>query len=284
MSALPADPAPPGGNDPFVVSLLLALALHVLVILGVGFSSPEERRHPSLPTLDLTVVTHPSRAPVKDADYLAARNQEGAGNRRQRVRAQMPQERRISAAPPPAPAPPEPKVLRQKQARRKVDVAALRPAPRRRRPAPESRHPDATLDLSRLDEQVRRSLELYSRHPRQTFISARTRETRYAEYMNQWRRKVERVGNLNYPDEARRRRLSGKLLLDVAINPDGTVHNITLLRSSGQKVLDDAAIRIVRLAAPFAPFPESIRRDTDILHITRTWEFLNGSGLSTHSR
>ena len=99
--------------------------------------------------------------------------------------------------------------------------------------------------------------------------------------MNDWVAKVERVGNLNYPDEARRQGISGSLMLQVSINTDGSVRNIRLLRSSGHKVLDDAAIRIVQLAAPYPPLPPEIRKDTDILHITRTWEFINNQGLST---
>jgi periplasmic protein TonB len=98
--------------------------------------------------------------------------------------------------------------------------------------------------------------------------------------MEAWRAKVERIGNINYPDEARRRRLSGSLLLDVALNPDGSVQEITVRRSSGHKVLDDAAIRIVELASPFAPFPPDIRGEVDVLHVTRTWKFLNSNQFS----
>lgn len=96
--------------------------------------------------------------------------------------------------------------------------------------------------------------------------------------MEAWRAKVERVGNLNYPDAARKQNLSGSLILDVALNADGSINQITVRRSSRQKILDDAAIRIVELASPFAPFPEQIRKGTDILHITRTWQFLNKRG------
>jgi len=93
--------------------------------------------------------------------------------------------------------------------------------------------------------------------------------------MEAWRAKVERVGNLNYPEAARRNKLTGSLILDVALNADGTVHQINVLRTSGSKVLDDAAIRIVELSAPFAPFPDNIKSEIDIMHITRTWQFLN---------
>lgn len=110
---------------------------------------------------------------------------------------------------------------------------------------------------------------------RHRFISTSTREYRFAAYMEEWRASVERVGNLNYPDEARQRNLSGSLILDVAIERDGRIGSIRVVRSSGQKVLDDAAVRIVRFAAPFQPFPESFGDEVDVLHITRTWQFLH---------
>jgi protein TonB len=100
--------------------------------------------------------------------------------------------------------------------------------------------------------------------------------------MDAWRAKVERIGNLNYPEEARQRRLSGSLLLDVALRPDGSVADITIRRPSGYKELDAAAVRIVKLSAPFAPFPEHIRREVDLLHITRSWQFMHTSKLTTN--
>ena len=134
--------------------------------------------------------------------------------------------------------------------------------------------------LASLNAELQQRLDSRAKRPRRKYISANTREYRYAAYMEAWRAKVERIGNINYPDEARRRRLSGNLLLDVALNPDGSVQEITVRRSSGHKVLDDAAIRIVELASPFAPFPPAIRREVDILHVTRTWKFLNSNKFS----
>ena len=99
--------------------------------------------------------------------------------------------------------------------------------------------------------------------------------------MSEWVRKVERVGNLNYPDAARREGITGKLLLDVALNPDGTIRNISVLRPSGHSLLDEAAVRIVNLAAPYAPFPPDIRKDADVLHITPTWEFSTTNRMQT---
>jgi protein TonB len=135
-----------------------------------------------------------------------------------------------------------------------------------------------SFKIASLSAEIRRKLEAKAKRPRRKFISASTKEYKYASYMEAWRAKVERVGNLNYPEAARKQNLSGSLILDVALNADGSINQITVRRSSGQKILDDAAIRIVELASPFAPFPDQVREETDILHITRTWQFLNNRG------
>lgn len=132
--------------------------------------------------------------------------------------------------------------------------------------------------LASLNAELQQRLDSKAKRLKRKYISANTREFRYAAYMEAWRAKVERVGNINYPDEARVRQLSGNLLLDVSLNADGSVIEITVRRSSGHKVLDDAAIRIVELASPFAAFPDDIREEVDILHITRTWKFVNNQG------
>ncbi len=153
-------------------------------------------------------------------------------------------------------------------------------------PEPKPENPSAeelmsrSLAMASLSAEIDRRLEAKAKRPRKDFISASTREYKYAAYMEAWRAKVERIGNLNYPEEARRKKISGTLRMTVALNADGTIHEISLDKSSGRKVLDDAAIRIVRLAAPFAPFPENISKDVDILYITRTWKFLHNSTFS----
>jgi protein TonB len=131
--------------------------------------------------------------------------------------------------------------------------------------------------IASLDAEIQNQLDAKAKRPRRKFISANTREHKYAAYMEAWRAKVERVGNLNYPDEARRQRLNGNLILDVALNADGSINEINVRRPSGHPMLDDAAIRIVRLASPYAPFPDEFVKDVDILHITRTWQFMNSS-------
>jgi protein TonB len=130
-----------------------------------------------------------------------------------------------------------------------------------------------SLEIARLEARISRDWQAYQERPRRRFIGARTQEYRFARYIEDWRQKVERLGELNYPQAARDQKLSGSLVVTVAIKADGTVEQVDINRPSGNKLLDDAARRIVQLAAPFAPFPGDIARDVDILHITRTWTF-----------
>jgi len=157
----------------------------------------------------------------------------------------------------------------------------------RKAPVTELKKPNAEQLIARSLAQAKKHYDLIdnpyfkANKPRRKYITANNKDHRFASYMEAWRAKVERVGNINYPYEARKKHLSGKLLLDVAILPDGEVQKITIRRSSGKKVLDEAAVRIVELAAPFAPLPENITREVDILHITRTWNFVNDSQFTT---
>ena len=139
---------------------------------------------------------------------------------------------------------------------------------------------DLALAAMRLQAQIDRQVEEYQKRPRKKFIGANVAEYRFAQYEEDWRAKVERVGTLNYPAEARGR-VYGNLRLTVTIRPDGNVESVELDRSSGLKVLDAAAFKIVRMATPFAVFPPNIRRDTDLLVITRTWFFGQGDKIWT---
>lgn len=139
---------------------------------------------------------------------------------------------------------------------------------------------DSVAAIARLEAQIDRRLDEFSKRPRKVQIGTRAREHRFAQYAEDWRQKVERIGTLNYPDAARGR-LYGNLVLTVSIRADGTVERIDVDRSSGHDVLDKAAIEIVRMAAPYAPFPPDIRADTDIIEITRTWSFTNSDQLRT---
>jgi protein TonB len=272
-----ADPSP-GGNsvtstDRMALAIFFAIVLHAMIILGITFSAgltkPLDK---PLPTLDITFSSHES-APPEEADYLAQTSQDGGGNTQEKVRpqeylpAQAPSvvERAAASAPD--------QVLTTNLSSAKIEQKTT--------PAPESKPKDVSaseliersMEMASLSEQINASRQAYAKQPKQVFVSARTQEFKYANYMIEWVKKVERVGNLNYPDAARREGISGKLLLDVELNPDGTVRDISVLRSSGQPVLDEAAVRIVNLAGPFLPFPPEIRKEADVLHITRTWEF-----------
>ena len=132
-------------------------------------------------------------------------------------------------------------------------------------------------EIARLNAKLVADTAAFASRPRRKAISASTQEYRYASYLEAWRRKVEAIGNLNYPEEARRRKLYGNLILQVGVRADGTLEEVRVLRSSGSTLLDEAAVRIVHLAAPFAPFPPDIRQETDFLDITRTWQFLSNN-------
>lgn len=138
-----------------------------------------------------------------------------------------------------------------------------------------------SLDAARLEAQLSKNMDAYQKRPKRKFIGARTREYRFASYVDAWRQKVEKIGNLNYPAAAKEQKLYGRLVMTVAIRADGSLEKVELNRSSGNDVLDAAARRIVELAAPYAAFPEDIREDTDIIEITRTWTFTREDTLSS---
>lgn len=134
---------------------------------------------------------------------------------------------------------------------------------------------ESALIIARMEAQIARQIEEYNKRPRKTFVGARATEVRYAMYVEDWRQKIERIGNLNYPEGARGK-IYGSLRLTVSINSDGSLAGVDLEHSSGYKILDAAAERIVHLAAPYAKFPADIRKETDVLVITRTWHFAPG--------
>jgi protein TonB len=135
---------------------------------------------------------------------------------------------------------------------------------------------DRSMEIARLEAAIRQEHQAYQERPKKRFVGARTQESRVAFYVDNWRRKIERIGNLNYPAEARQPRFVGVLRITVGIKANGEVESVEINRSSGHKFLDQAAVRIVNLAAPFDRFPDNLRVDTDILYITRTWTFSRG--------
>ncbi len=268
-------------SDRFSLTLFLAVALHAVIILGVTFGIHENQpAEQILPTLDITVANRKTEAP-EEADYLAQTSQEGAGNTSEKVDP-------LLAVPEQAPAV-EPRQTRDTPTQVVTASESEAVVIQEQQDTPESEQPDVTaaeliersMEMVNLSEQLSETMQAYAERPKQVFVSARTQEFKYANYMNEWVKKVERVGNLNYPDEARRAGISGKLMMDVALNADGTVRDIRILRPSGHPVIDEAAVRIVNLAAPYPPLPPDILKDADILHITRTWEFSTSNRLKS---
>lgn len=264
-------------GDLLATSLLLAAAAHAVVILGVTFSVPDpDKAGRGLPTLDITMVPDKSTPPPENPDYLANTNRDGTSDPAQ----QAPQPELVaSRLPKPAANESKPTPVLTKKESNTKEEHSPRQIPELKPTISASELIERSLKMIGLNDQIGQRAKSDSNEPKHTFISARTREHKYANYMAAWVAKVERIGNLNYPDGARRKGVSGTLLLDVALNSDGSIIKIKLLRSSGSEVLDAAAVRIVKLAAPFAPFPSEIRKETDVLHITRTWEFLKTNRL-----
>ncbi|MBI3776514.1 MAG: energy transducer TonB, partial [Gammaproteobacteria bacterium] len=243
----------------------------------------------------ILVPNRSERAP-ENADYLAQSNQEGGGDAADKRRPTSPNPAMVTTADDTTSPEFMPQIKQQplpEDVQREVLTAVrsdyVAPDKKPTSPqVPELKTPTAE-DLVRRGQEIARvnaSLgeisESNAKRPRPKFLTgASAKEYKYASYMADWDRKIEKVGSVNFPDEARRRNLKGDLLLDVAINPDGTIVDVTIRRSSGQKILDDAALRIVHLSAPFAPFPASFLKDFNVLHITRTWQFLPGGMLDT---
>lgn len=287
------DPLAPS-RDAFGLALVIALAVHAFVLLAVSFESEPELLRPPEKTLDITLVKpRPApEEPVERPDFLAQQDQVGSGDVAARERrtsplgnpeAQPAQTPTVAferaGAPEPAPAP-EPDVITTDRADRAVAAPPPEPTVEAEpRPRLSQLLASTQREIDRLTAELDRRSRSASAHDRRKAVNASTQEYRYASYLEAWRRKVENIGNLNYPDEARRRRLYGNLLMHVAIRADGSVERIRVVRSSGHKLLDDAAVRIVRLAAPFAPFPPDIRDEVDVLDITRTWQFLDGGNV-----
>jgi protein TonB len=274
-------------------ALGLSLALHA-ALLSVHFKFPEGMRlkHESAPLEVVLVNARTKERPAK-ADVLAQANLDRGGNVEERRRAKTP----LPVIEPPKPG----KDLADAQRRqrsleaqqqelltqmRAAQSAVPAAAPKEQGIEEPGAQPkgrdlaDLALAAMRLQAQIDRQIEEYQKRPRKKFIGANAAEYRFAQYEEDWRVKIERVGTLNYPAEARGK-VYGNLRLTVAIRPDGSVESIELDRSSGLKVLDAAAFKIVRMATPFAAFPPDIRRDTDLLVITRTWFFGQGDKIWT---
>lgn len=274
-------------NDRFTVALMLAMGLHAVVLLTVSFVYEINPLKKAAETLDVVLVNFRSEQAPEQADFLAQASQQGGGDSLEASRPSVNQSSIIPAEGE-GDMPQQLDVAPKESERDKVQVVIsenplARPTEQLTGVDQDLKDLPTAAELMQQSRQVpnllpdmQRETEWQSRLPRRRFISANTREYEFASYMQAWVAKVERVGNLNFPMEIRQRKMVGNLLMTVGISWDGSVESVDVQRSSGMPELDDAAVRIVRLAAPYSPLPDNIRSKVDVLHITRTWKFSSG--------
>ena len=278
----------------FQYAVAASLVLHAIVLFGITFRPPDLSRFDSIaPPLEVVLVNARSPGRVLHADALAQQSLDGGGNTDLDRRAKSPlpvtrqdkqvsqltlESRRVQQLEQEAK-----KLMTQLKSEARVESSATQPQPQAEtKVAPDTADIlNRSLEIARLEARISKDWDAYQKRPRRRFVGARTQEYRFARYIEDWRLKVERIGTLNYPQTARDQKIYGSLQLTVSIKADGTVDKVEINRSSGQKVLDQAALRIVELAAPYASFPPDILQDTDILSITRTWTFARSDQLFT---
>ena len=276
----------------FATALAISLMLHAIAA-AIHFSPFDLSRFADKDApLEVALVNAKSTTKPTKADILAQANLDGGGNTDQKRRAKSP----LPLVPKETPAknvtaaaqPVEAKQVERPELITQMNAQAVAPA----QPAP-NETPEPTdsptanelmqkvLEVVRLEAQIAKDWDAYQKRPKRKYLGARSEEYRFARYVEDWRLKIERVGNLNYPEAARQQKLYGSLLLTVSIRSDGSLDNVEVNRTSGQRILDAAAVKIVQMSAPFAAFPPDIKRDTDIMHITRTWTFAKGDELTS---
>ena len=269
-------------------SMTFSVVLHAFALFGIALVLPDPHKTGSLAQpLQVVLVNAKSQSKPVKADALAQADLDGGGNIAEDRQAKTPlpairDDRQFT---------PEKRtksVAQLEEESRKM-LTKLKSDYNLTLPEPEKQQSNASLsgddlvqkslEIARLEAQINKNHDAYQKLPRRKFVGARTQEFRFAQYIEDWRVKVERIGNLNYPEQARRQQLYGKLQLSVSIKADGSVENVEVSRSSGHRILDAAAERIVKLGAPYAPLPPDITKDTDILTIIRTWTFTSSDRL-----
>jgi len=266
-----------------MICLVLAIGLHAAVVLGINFGVDLNPMPRLADTLDIVLVKWRSEDEPEDADYLAQANQQGGGETVEKSRPAQPLSGELplpeqgpdpQQSTPQLPAPAEPLrevIAAESDQARQLEKTELE--------QPDLETPSAahlmrqSMNMASLQPELSRSNQWQSKLPRRKQISANTREYEFASYMSAWVDKVERVGNLNYPVELRQKKLHGDLVLLVGLRQNGSIERIEVMRSSGITEIDEAARKIVRLAAPYAPLPDNITEQVDILEIVRTWRF-----------
>ena len=282
-------------KQPIAIALAFSLVLHVFLLFGIGFTLPDPRKATdSMQPLQVVLVNSKSKSRPVKAEALAQHNLDGGGNTPANRRAKSP----MPALNDDKQFTPEQSAQRVHQLEQGVKLLLAQAArsthsvPQQKAQGHEQQQRTSDnansldmvqrrLEIARLEAQISKNFDAYQKLPRRKFIGARTQEYRFAQYIEDWRIKVERIGNMNYPQAARQKNIYGSLQLSVSIRADGSLENVEVSRSSRQPILDAAARRIVKLAAPFSPLPPGIRQDTDILTITRTWTFTSADTLQS---
>lgn len=269
------------------VAMAISLLLHLTLLFGVAFQFPQPNFDKIATSLEVVLVNNKTQTQPAKTELLAQDNLDGGGNTDDDRRAKTP----FPVLPKSKPLTDD-RTTQQKIKQLELEAQELmtvldntqqiqQPSAQNNETEKKLITMDAadllqrSLDIARLSAQIDQDHDNYQKRPKRKFVGARTREYRFARYVEDWRIKVERIGNLNYPEAARKGKLYGNLQLTVSIRSDGSLESIEINRSSGEKILDEAAINIVKLSGQggFAPFPPNISEDTDILHITRTWVF-----------
>lgn len=290
QTAAPAVPRITPG-DRLGLTVFLAAVIHAIIILGVGFGANLNARD-NLPSLDVVLMQNASRQAPKKADYLASANQQASGSADVKL---IPTSPVLGPAPLStlglSPIPVRAAPAAQPQNLRRMLLTDARAT--LRAPDQQERQPQEALDtggsraqvdleLARLTAELSQDVQRYAKRPRVNYLDSVSAKTAVeAAYVKAWVDRVERIGNLNYPDYARRRELNGKLIVHVLLASDGNIVSAFIGAPSGQQVLDDAALRIVKLAAPFKPFSPPMHKVYDQLMITRTWIFESEGELTT---
>lgn len=308
-------------QDPLALTLMGSVLIHAVVIAAVKFEPPDLKYFKDkIPALEIVLVNAKTESKPDKADALAQANLDRGGNTEEDRRAKSslppPKNKPVEMSLKPAEelkrskkkadldAEAERQLARvaelEKQAQALMTQAKAKPVVESQlpkqvdTPQPEKGTREAVsktidradlaaaiADMARLEAQIAKQQDEYQKRPKRKFIGARTQEYRFATYVEAWRQKVERVGNLNYPEAAKEQKLYGQLRMTVSIKADGSIEKVEVNQSSGHAILDNAAKRIVELASPYSPFPDDIKRDTDILSITRTWTFTRQDSLAT---
>ncbi len=278
-------------QERFGFTLFMSICVHAVLILGVGFTLATQPRISE--SLDITLATFQSEEAPDDADFLAQANQQGSGSEADATAPATDTQARFNdevirdvsdfLTERPTQTEQQRIIARDSDSGTQSDLTETPTPPVETPPDLRNLSPDQMTDaVSSLQAQLDLHREAYAKRPRRyTMTSASTKQDADALYLDDWRKRIEAIGNLNYPQEASNSGIYGTLRLMVSLKPDGTVQDIRILRSSGERVLDEAAINIVTLAAPFEPFPPDMRSRVDILEIIRTWQFHRGDTFSS---